>query len=278
MLTTYPMNDRDYGAEDAELFHCTRTSGVFDGGDFACRITGADNVVTVSPGIAWIRNAKFKGKVAALKGPMELDMGVANATYPRIDAVVVRYEQNVGTSIVAKAGTAANSPVPPEVVQTEAVYELHLYHVRREAGAAAIPVGALTDLRANREYCGLMQDEVTTKEQEITADKLPVVPVSKGGTGATTAAAARTNLGAAPTTHNHAASAINSGTLASDRLPTVPINKGGTGATNGATGLKNLLASGHMVMSSYQIVDSIDAIPASAPDNSVFLIPLEAVS
>lgn len=197
MLRTYPMDNTDYGAEDAELFHCTRTSGVFDGGDFGCSVTGADNTVTVGVGIAWIRNAKFKGKVAALREPMALDMGVANAEYPRIDAVVLRFEPAVGTRIVAKTGVAAANPMPPEVVQTEAVYELHLYHVRREAGAAAIPVGALTDQRANRKYCGLMQDEVTPREAEITAEKLPIVPVEKGGTGAKNGAEGLANLFAA---------------------------------------------------------------------------------
>jgi hypothetical protein len=184
MLTTYPMNDRDYGMEDAELFHCTRSSGVFDGNDFECTATGADNTVTVNAGIAWIRNARFRGKVAALRQPMVLDMGVANAGNPRIDAIVLRYEENVGTSIVAKMGIAAANPLPPEVVRTEAVYELHLYHIRREAGAAAIPAGSLTDVRANGKYCGLMQDDVTPRDGNITPEKLPVVPMIKGGTGA----------------------------------------------------------------------------------------------
>lgn len=66
------------------------------------------------------------------------------------------------------------------------------------------------------------------------------VPIANGGTGATTAAAARSNLGAAATSHSHAASEITSGTFSSDRLPTVPIAKGGTGATTAAQALTNL--------------------------------------
>lgn len=162
MLTTYPMNNADYGAEDAELFHCTRTSGIFEGDDFGCSVTGADNYVTVAAGIAWIRNAKFKGKVVALREPMALDMGVANDTYPRIDAVVIRFDANAGTELIVKHGTAVTNPSPPEVVRTEAIYELHLYHVRREAGAASIPVGALTDVRMDSKYCGKMRDDVTS--------------------------------------------------------------------------------------------------------------------
>lgn len=65
----------------------------------------------------------------------------------------------------------------------------------------------------------------------LALDRLPTVSVAKGGTGATTAAQARTNLGitaanigAAASSHNHSASNITSGTLA--------VARGGTGVTS----------------------------------------------
>ena len=56
--------------------------------------------------------------------------------------------------------------------------------------------------------------------------------VAHGGTGATDAATARTNLGAAASSHNHSAANITSGTL--------PISRGGTGATTAANARTNL--------------------------------------
>lgn len=56
------------------------------------------------------------------------------------------------------------------------------------------------------------------------------IAVAMGGTGATDAPTALQNLGAAPSEHTHDASNIDAGTLAEDRLPTISVAKGGTGA------------------------------------------------
>lgn len=69
-----------------------------------------------------------------------------------------------------------------------------------------------------------------TSDDLANAINSEVVPVANGGTGATTAANARTNLGVTPAnigaaaaTHKHSAADITSGTL--------PVTRGGTGAT-----------------------------------------------
>ena len=77
-------------------------------------------------------------------------------------------------------------------------------------------------------------------ENEIWLVPDDTLSISEGGTGATTAADARTNLGAAAASHNHSAADITSGTLGSARLPTVPVSKGGTGATTAAAARANL--------------------------------------
>lgn len=74
-----------------------------------------------------------------------------------------------------------------------------------------------------------------------------VVPVTNGGTGATSAANARTNLGITPENigaadeeHTHSAADITSGTMSVSRLPTITVAKGGTGATTAAQARVNL--------------------------------------
>lgn len=161
-IITYPLNNIEYTAEDAELYHATRTSGVFANDDFPITVPGGSNAVTIGDGIGWIRNSKFSGKVVANKSEMSLDLGLSHATYPRIDAVVLQFNANSNaTEIIVKNGTAKTNPMPPEVVRTESVYELHLYHVYRPAGSVGVVASNVTDLRPNDTYCGLMKDDVT---------------------------------------------------------------------------------------------------------------------
>lgn len=161
-LITYPLNNVEYTAEDAELFHVTRTSGIYAGNSFECFVSGDDNIIVINPGIGWIKNHEFAGKVIAQKTSVSIDMGVPDANYPRIDAVVIQFDANANaTNIVVKNGVAASNPIAPEVVRTGSIYELHLYHVRRNAGELTISQSNITDLRLNSEYCGLMANSIT---------------------------------------------------------------------------------------------------------------------
>lgn len=172
-LTTYPLDKISYAAEDAELFHCTRTSGVFAGDDFTCSVTGADNVVTVGEGVGWIGNGRFSGKAVALRKAESVDLGVPDAAYPRIDAVVLRFDiDSNGTNVVAKNGIPSSNPAAPDVIRTESVYELHLCHVRREAGEATISASNVKDVRFDPAFCGLMADSVSAIDTNAIAKQV----------------------------------------------------------------------------------------------------------
>lgn len=214
MLITYPLNNIEYMAEDAELFHCTRTSGIWAEDSFALTVTGTDNQVTVGKGVAWINNEEFAGKITAMKTAETLDLGIADSVYPRIDVIALQFNANKNaTELVVKKGTPATNPIRPEISKTAAVYELYLASVFRPAGATAVTAANVTDLRMDQTVCGLMADSVTRVDMDaIYAQLMDLVgaleeairnievnginPIEKGGTGADNAEEALLNLGA----------------------------------------------------------------------------------
>ena len=358
-MVTYPLNNIEYTAEDAELFHSTRTSGIYATNSFDYSVTGEDNNIVIGTGVGWIKNSEFSGKVIAQKEAISLDMGLPDSVYPRIDAIVIQFDSNRNeTNIVVKKGTAASNPVAPSVVQSESVYELHLYHVLRDAGSLYITPINITDLRLNSSYCGLMADSVTnidttaienqvsdlirslqyeisnvidgsayilktggtmtgalttptltvrsdmpkivfdgtdaqknyyivnsnrhhfrspatdttyyeqfrtpevstglttSKTYDFLTTKAPVT-IAQGGTGAADAATARTNLGAAASSHNHAASNITSGTLG--------VAHGGTGK---ATHTSNAVLTGNGTSAVNNVATASGAFYATAANGA----------
>lgn len=225
---TYPLNNVDYTAEDAELFHCTRTSGIWAENSFPISANGADNNVTVGKGIAWINNGEFLGKVAALKSAEVLNLGIADSAYPRIDVIAIQFNaNNNATDVIVKKGMPATNPVRPAIVRSGAVYELYLASVYRPAGATTITASNITDLRMDETVCGLMADSVTKIDTKAINDQIKdliseleseikgvknttgfmlksdwveddVIPIDKGGTGANTAEGARKTLKTSP--------------------------------------------------------------------------------
>ena len=223
-MITYPLNNIDYTAEDAELFHCTRTSGIWATNDFPISVTGRDNDISIGTGIAWIRNEPFSGKVVALKETVIRNLDVADGVYPRIDVVAIQFNaNNNATDIVVKEGVPASNPVRPAISRTGAIYELYLCSIYRRVGATSITWDDVTDLRLDSSVCGLMADSVTRidtnainnqvrnlimkLDNEINAVKNNanlmlitdwtqngVIPITKGGTNATTPANARQNI------------------------------------------------------------------------------------
>lgn len=161
-IITYPLNGITYGAEDAETYLCTRTSGVYSADNmFTSAVTGA-NQVTIGNGIAWINNGNFKGKSICVNEPVALDFNIANGTLNRYDLIVLRFDALINaTTLAVKHGTAASSPTLPALERNESVYELGLYSVYRPAGSTQILAQNISSLFLDEQYCGIMRDGVT---------------------------------------------------------------------------------------------------------------------
>lgn len=161
-IITYPLDIIEYEAKDAETYLCSRTSGVFAStGHFDASITGTREV-TISSGLAWIKNADFKGKSVLNDADVPISIPIADGVLDRVDRIVLQFSKTANaTSIVLKSGTPSAAAVAPAIVQTETVYELGLYTVSVPAGSTTILASHVTDTRMDETVCGLMRDGVT---------------------------------------------------------------------------------------------------------------------
>ena len=161
-IVTYPLNGIDFSAEDAETYLCTRTSGVFSAdGNFKASVTG-ERQVTISPGLAWIKNAEFSGKSICNTEPVPVEIPLADGTRPRIDRIVLRFDKARNeSSIVLKQGTPSSAPAAKGVERTELIYELGLCTVYVKASSTVVDSGDITSTLLDESVCGLMRDGVT---------------------------------------------------------------------------------------------------------------------
>ena len=224
-IVTYPLNETLYSAEDAAMYNFAISSGVASGDDFACSVSGGDNIVTVSPGIGWIKNNRFDGLVVGSKTQQTVDIGLPDAIYSRIDVVALQFDvAKNGTSLIVKKGTPSANPSIPERSTTESIYELYLCSVLRNPSATVVSPSNVTDLRMNSAYCGLMANSITKIDTDAISQQVNsliddfrtaiadveagegvmtqalwsqdgAIRVDKGGTGATNPAKALENLG-----------------------------------------------------------------------------------
>lgn len=107
-------------------------------------------------------------------------------------------------------------------------------------GFAKPDVNEFYDVQVQNENWDKVDEELKNANNLDLENIGGTLPISKGGTGSTSATAALANLGAAKSSHKHTATDINGGTLSSDRLPVIPVTKGGTGASNSSQARANL--------------------------------------
>ncbi len=161
-IVTYPLNNINYSAEDAELYNSTRTSGVFASGDnLGYTLDASARTITILPGMAWIKNTDFAGKAVGVKDAVSLAIAAADSVLGRIDRVVLQFSSASNeTTLILKQGIAASTPSAPERVATETIYELVLYDISVPAGSAILTDADIIDQRSNETLCGLMRDGV----------------------------------------------------------------------------------------------------------------------
>lgn len=161
-MITYPLDGVTYNAADAETYLCTRVSGVYSAEThFACSVTG-NREITVSPGLAWIKNGEFYGKSVAAQEKTVLAVAVADGALPRVDRVVLRFDKAANASrIMIVQGTPSAAPVAPAIVRNELMYDLGLAEIHVPAASLTVTAAHIHDTRLDEAVCGVMRDGVT---------------------------------------------------------------------------------------------------------------------
>ena len=182
------------------------------------------NTVTIGPG-----DVLINGRHVQLTGSTTFAVPVGTQGMQTSNLLVLRYElaedetESV-TAITLTGEPAASDPQDPElatgsVLDGDSPVDMALYRVVTTGIESAEPVRLFETVPP---IAGLGFADLAGS---VAASQLPVVPVSKGGTGATSAAAARTALGL--------------GALATLGSP-LPVANGGTGATTADAARSNL--------------------------------------
>ena len=141
--------DRKYDADQmSAYFRGIVTQGVFQSLDGGLAVTaGTGLAVNVATGRAIVQDKWVNNDLA-----MTLTISDASATYPRYDAVVIKYDGSARTvSIYVKAGTPAASPSYPTMTRSGTTYEMCLAYVSVPANATSVTV---TDKRSDTSVCG----------------------------------------------------------------------------------------------------------------------------
>lgn len=116
--------------------------------------TNAGMTVTVKAGFAVVEGCL---KLEELDKTLTLDN--SDATYPRIDTIVLRLNANTDVrecEYKIIKGTPATTPRVPELVRSESIYDIGLANIYVPAKATAIVGGNITDTRYDTTRCGVI--------------------------------------------------------------------------------------------------------------------------
>ncbi|NFD94669.1 hypothetical protein FC767_10380, partial [Clostridium sporogenes] len=155
--------DRVYKADNfAGYFATFIGNGVFPNPAKQLQVIETDRMnVIIKPGKAWIN-----GFIYINTDELILPIDVADGVLHRTDKIVLRYdvvEREIRVKI--KKGEFASEPKAPQLTRNADMYELALADIKVNAGAIKITQADITDLRLNKELCGIVHgvvDQVDT--------------------------------------------------------------------------------------------------------------------
>lgn len=202
----------------------------------------------------------FQGRHVRINEGTHVDLQIDNGTqgYKRNDLIVARYTKNSGSGIeeanlvVIKGTPTTGTPSDPSYVIGDIIEDhvtqadFPLYRISLNGLTVGTPVA-------------LFQQVTTTLTEAMKSSDL-----ASWARASTKPSYTAQEVGAAPASHQHDASAINSGIL--------PVSRGGTGKATATEALASMFAAGATVLSSNQFGTEL---PAPGTPGRIFFKKLQ---
>ena len=179
MVKAFPLNQQEYSynAQDVSYYYAGRHSGVF-ALDTNCQVSIVSNMtIKVAKGKGWLAHGVDYGVVFWMEEDVLLTVPVGDVASPRWDYVCVGWETTEvkeNPTIYIKSGSPAVTPIEPTLENSANKIEICLAKIYVPSGTTNLRATGvtLTDTRADKNYCGLVGDDLRTTKLEERATNL----------------------------------------------------------------------------------------------------------
>ena len=179
MVKAFPLNQQEYSynAQDVSYYYAGRHSGVF-ALDTNCQVSIVSNMtIKVAKGKGWLAHGVDYGIVFWMEEDVLLTVPVGDVASPRWDYVCVGWETTEvkeNPTIYIKSGSPAVTPAEPTLENSANKIEICLAKIYIPSGTTNLRATgvSLTDTRADKNYCGLVGDDLRTTQLEERATNL----------------------------------------------------------------------------------------------------------